>query len=478
MTASTDETRPAAPHSPPAMLDRPLTKTMLRRLLGAALGWRLLIAVLTPVPGRDGANYLWMAERFAEGRGAEALTEVFPPGLSLALAPFVWLFSFVGLAPFEAAKLGQAVIGTAAIVPIVRMTEVWLGRGGFAALCMLVVAARPTQLVGEISSEPLFGLLVGLGLLDAVHGRAWRSGIWSGLAFWVRPEGLVLAVAVAIVRWRRGGLMAVPTAALGFAGLGAFRAWCGQPFWPEAKWELHEARLFPEGASFGERLLHYAGNLVDLPIVWFEAFGLLGVLAILGAVTKPAADERHGRALLLVTLAGGFAAILTFFARWRFLVAWLPPATVLAVAGLRRFPPQGQVPVVFFVVLTGLLGGLRYTVSHEHRYAERRVAAWVAEDLRPDQLLVTDLTRLRYFAGRRPLEPRPYGPEELLALSRDPNARYLVLGVGKAGLSDPDPATRAVLEGLGEDWQKVGLPEDIAKFASTRGLVVWRKGPQ
>ncbi|MHC5071182.1 MAG: hypothetical protein ACYTGO_11930, partial [Planctomycetota bacterium] len=52
-----------------------------------ALGflWRVLIAALTVVPSEDGANYLWMAERFAAGDATGALSEVFPPLMPLTL---------------------------------------------------------------------------------------------------------------------------------------------------------------------------------------------------------------------------------------------------------------------------------------------------------------------------------------------------------------------------------------------------------
>ena len=63
------------------MIDTAPSAKDLRRIVAAGFALRLLVSVLTPVPREDGANYLWMAERFASGEAGLALSEVFsPPG--------------------------------------------------------------------------------------------------------------------------------------------------------------------------------------------------------------------------------------------------------------------------------------------------------------------------------------------------------------------------------------------------------------
>ena len=448
----------------------------LGRVLAIAFAWRLLMSFFTAVPTRDGVNYLWMAERLAEGRAHLALSEVFPPGLPLLLAPFVWLpLDSVGLDAFRTAQVVQAVIGVASIVVIMRLTESYFGCGASCAGCMLMFATRHVQLGAEVSTEPLFALLAGLAALDALRDRYLRSGLWSGLAFWVRPEGPILALAVFLTRFRRGGVLALVPALAAFCALGVLRWWVDLPFWPEAKWALHEARLFPDGASFVARLTHYVGNLVFLPVRWLEAFGIPGLLAVYAVLPGRREAELQSRALVYTAFGGAFAAIASFFARWRFLLGWLPFFAVLAVAGLRRLPRSGHWPLMFLIMFSGIIMSLRSVLVQADRYGERLVATWVGEKLEPGETLVTDLTRVMYFAGRRPLTPRPFSVDEVVEKIRSPNVRFVVLdGLGAADRVERN-RTRRIRESLGEEWERLSFPPKLERHVKNRHLGVWRR---
>ena len=82
--------------------------------------WRLLISWWTPIPTEDGANYLWMAERFAELDAAAALSEVFPPLLSMLVSVPVAL----GCDPFRSGQVLLAMAGALAVVFLARGAEV------------------------------------------------------------------------------------------------------------------------------------------------------------------------------------------------------------------------------------------------------------------------------------------------------------------------------------------------------------------
>ena len=68
-------------------------------LLALALAARGLVAALTAVPGRDAAQYLWMAERAANGHFDALFATVFHPGYpALVALPMVLPPVAVGLA--------------------------------------------------------------------------------------------------------------------------------------------------------------------------------------------------------------------------------------------------------------------------------------------------------------------------------------------------------------------------------------------
>ena len=139
--------------------------------------WRLLISSMTPVPSEDGANYLWMAEQFAAGEPAQALSEVFPPLLSMLLAPWIWF----GADPFRSGQVLLAMVGALTVMPIVRASEAMLFGSGRCAGCMVVVATLPVKYTAEIYTEPLFILIGGFAFWAGTVRRWWLMGLLSAM---------------------------------------------------------------------------------------------------------------------------------------------------------------------------------------------------------------------------------------------------------------------------------------------------------
>src|SRR5262245_62262353 len=83
-------------------------------LVVAAVCWRWLLARLTPVPAEDGVNYLWMAQQFAVGHEADALSEPFSPLWSLLLAVPI----ACGVEPMLAGQLLGCVCGGLLALPV------------------------------------------------------------------------------------------------------------------------------------------------------------------------------------------------------------------------------------------------------------------------------------------------------------------------------------------------------------------------
>ena len=177
-------------------------------VVAAAIVWRWLLAVRTPVPSEDGVSYLWMAQRFAAGDFARGLGEVFPPGFPLLLSPWLWVGFRTRSAPaarlpaFAAALVLSVLLSPlswkahhVALVPVLllllcravveRRRSVWWLLGAWVVCCQL-----GGDLVGDAADE--WGnsiyivtawdvLLLGIALVLAAsaareHGDAARGG--------------------------------------------------------------------------------------------------------------------------------------------------------------------------------------------------------------------------------------------------------------------------------------------------------------
>lgn len=425
--------------------------------LASASAWRGFVSWKTPIPSEDGVNYLWMAEQFAAGRFRLAMSEVFPPLPALAVAPLAAL----GMDPFRAGQLVSGLAGVlAAAVAYVAARRV--SREGSATMAAVLLAFSPllVRFGAECYSEPLFVLCAALAVDAGLAGRHARSGMFSGLAFWVRPEGLLVAAGFLLAEPRRA-LRSLPPLAAAVAALSGWRGLCGQGFFPIAKAPLIAERAVTAAPSLVEALEQFANNAVRLPWLWVEAFGLLGLAALFGFVRLPRGPVRRALAGM-VSL--DVAVIAAFLARRRFLLSQAAAVTVAAARGLGRLERRSlRVGAMVLGLASSLVLGAR--VMAPDRAAERAVGRYLGARLAPDETLATDMTRVRWFAGRRPLPPRRFSVAEIVAMARAPGVRFVVLGSKR-------PGTKSVCAALEDRFAEMQLPEPLQAAARARGIVV------
>ncbi len=418
-----------------------------------AQAWRIVLCARTPVPSEDGVSYLWMGERFAAGDFAAPLGEVFPPLLSLLAAPWIAL----GVDAWVATQVALALAGAASVWACARLAAALAGDAGqarafaFAAAWLTAFAALPARFCAEVYTEPLFVLVIALAAHAGVHSRWLVCGVWTGVAFWLRSEALVLPLALACAR--RGAWRALLPAGAAVMLLASLRAWAGHGF------DLVPKLSFNWGKSaVGDSLAALGAGLVDLPGAWFEAFGVAGALALVGFAVRGTPAARGLRLALLFAVL----VVVAFATRRRFLVAWWPLVVTFAGVGLATLPPRARVAVLVAAVALGGVLGLRTT--DENRVAEREVGRALAARLAPGEAIVSDLARVLYFAGQRPLPPRHLAPEEVVAMANAANVRFVVLGARRSGFD----AVRAGLPG----FDSAPLLPDLAELVAARGLAV------
>lgn len=426
-----------------------------------ALAWRAVLIALTPVPSEDGVSYLWMAERFAVGDFAAPLGEVFPPLLSLLAAPLI----AAGLDAWLAVQSVLALAGAASVWACARLAAA-LARDptrarefAIAAAWLTAFAALPARYCAEVYTEPLFLLVVALAAHAAVRARFVVCGVWVGVAFWLRSEVLVLPIALAVTR--RGGWRALLPAGGAVAGLAMLRGIAGHGFELLPKLDFNWSK-----SAAGDSLAALVDGLSALPGAWVEAFGVAGLLALPGfALWRGSADRG-----LRLALLGAVVVVIAFATRRRFLVAWWPLVVPYAVVGLAGLPGRMRLLILAAAVVLGGVLGVRTTSVD--RVAEREVAHALQARLAPGEMIVSDLTRVVYFAGQRPLPPRHFTPDELLALARAPGVRFVVLGARRDGFA----AVRAGLVDVEAcAFVPEALPPSLAALASARGLEVFRR---
>ncbi len=499
-----------------------------------ALLVRTGIAMHTPVPAEDAANYLWMARAFAAGNAGVALAEVFPPGFPLLLAgPLAWFLDgemTAGQGAVDAFRVAQWVnvlLGAFAVWPIAALARAWgssvdvtqpradaSGSGGgetvaIVAAWLVATASLFSRTATDVLSEPAFVLCVAMALLAVTPGRSspWRFGLWSAAAVWIRPEGVALPLGFAaawcsewlLVRFKRSQSdVRPPIPALFVACVPASVALVGLILWRQslglesewlAKWEFHDERVLPDkGDVFG--------NLLRAPWAWMEAFGplALGLLWCSFCAWRGRARWTPARAnaFRVHAAVGVFAlgAIATFVVRRRFFISWTPlvvPGAAIgwcALLGVRFQATRSRVngedvpakrsrwllPVgVALLCAFGAITAWRGRIDG-NRMAERDLGVWLAERLAPNEDFVTDMTRVRYFANRRPLSPRRFGARELGTAAEAVDARAVVLAVRRPGRAE-------LAEALQPRFELAALPAALAEATRARGLVVLTRTP-
>jgi hypothetical protein len=420
-------------------------------VLGALL-WRALLAWRTPVPSEDGVTYLWMAQQFAAGRAGDALSEPFSPLWPLLLA----LPIRCGVEPVLAGKLLGALCGALVVWPVAAVAERLRPGAGVPAAALAATSRLFSLTAVEGYTEPLFALAVACGVLAGLRERWWALGACSALAFLVRPEGVLLPLPFALARrgWR--ALLPAAAAVLAFA---AWRQACGLGFDPVPKVAFHGLRD-DLGAERGDVLR----NLLALPTAYMEAFAAAGLLAALSLL--PPRGRGLGRVGALLGVA--LLPMLTFVVRRRFLVGWTGVVMPLAGNGVAALPrATSRVRVVVVAIACGLDLGLGWHGTIDgNRIAERRVGEYLAGHLGPGETVAGDLTRVLWYAGRRPLPPRHFDAAWFVERARDDAVRFVVVG-------DRRETAKAIEQGIADRFVPCALPPALRAAAERRGLAVF-----
>ncbi len=420
-------------------------------IVAGALLLRAVVAASTVVPSEDGANYLWKAERFAVGDFAAGLSEVFPPLWPLLGAPLI----AVGVEPFVALRIVACLCGTAAVVVGARIAQRATPGTFVDALVLGATLGLAARYCGEVYSEPAFLLLGALAVDAGLRDRPWRLGAWAGLAALVRPEGAVIALGFALAHPRRNARALVATFAC-VALVALWRASLGLGFdlAPKAGFNLAKA-------TFGDELL-------GIVPAWIEAFGVVGIVALLGWKRV----ERPARVPLAVVLVLVLVVVVAFVPRRRFLVAFAFVVVPFAAAWTASLPVRVRGLVLTVAAIAGVVSALR--VTDVDRLAERDVGRWLASVTAPSDGIVTDLTRVLWYAGRRPLPPRHLNPEELANAAAASTTRFVVLGARR-------PQTETLRAQLERTMRRLDVtvafaPEVVARIES-RGIAVFERDP-
>lgn len=416
---------------------------------------RVAVALLTPVPAEDAANYLWMAERFAALDAASALSEVFPPGLPLLVAPVVAL----GVDPFRGGQLVLAIVAAFGLWPCVRIAEHAEPRTARATGWLLALVPLAVRFVGQVYTEPVFVTLAAWALLFALRGRHWFSGVAAAAAFWMRPEALALPAANLVIGRARGAVALVPLA-LGVLGLAAWRSSAGQAFELLPKLAFNAARGDSGIGLDGIAWRTIGANLLAFPGAWLEAFWGAGLLAIAGAWASRRSRDARAFALVLAIAA---LAIVLFLVRRRFLVAWLPVLALFVPVALAGLRDRTRYVAQLVVVLTSIFGCLR--IEPHDRQSERVLGEWLRSMLKDGESVAGDMTRVIWFSGGRPLSPRHFSPDELIEAARRPGVRFVVLGARR-------PGRIAIAESLAPEFTPTGMPSRERREAERRGMIV------
>lgn len=406
------------------------------------------------MPSEDGVSYLWLAQQFAAGDLAPALASPFPPGFPLLLAP--WLV--LGVPPERAADVANALCLFLAVPGVARVAACLRPEAALPAAVAFAGNGLLLRVAGEVYSEPPFLCAMAWGTAAGLSRRHWRAGLWAAVAFAIRPDGLVLAVSLALVAPRTAWRALVP-AALGVAALAAWRWALGLGF------DLLPLLAFHEQRDDLPLRGDWIANLRDVPAAWFEAFWLVGVLA--PCVLLPNVQRRGGagKAPLCWQVLLQLVAMLTFVVRRRFFLSCAVPVAAVAglvVAGLRpRLRWLALLLIAAPAVVRAFVGGV-----DADRAVEREVGVLLAGRLQPGERVTGDLPRVVYFAGSPPPPPRHFDAEALVAMAQAPGVRFVVLSVQSQRAS-----SRAAAAGLGPAFVAVALPA----AAEARGITVFER---
>jgi len=215
-------------HAPPPHAPLRHERLALALCAGAAFAIRYVRWERAAVLFNDGPVFLALAERAAAGSPETLLQHPFHPLYPLAIAALHGLLAPLGVGFEDAAALVSALAGAASVLALHSLVKRAFGaREGLVAAWLLALHAGAVDSAGDIQSEALYLalFLAAVAALwraseEARPGAALAAGVFSGLAYLTRPEGLGVAlVGVGLVGLRalRGQLAPARAAGLALA---------------------------------------------------------------------------------------------------------------------------------------------------------------------------------------------------------------------------------------------------------------------
>lgn len=394
-----------------------------------------------------------MAQDFAAGDPAAALTQVFPPLHPLLLSflgPIVgsgnasWWVSGQGLCIF---------LGVLSVVLLWRVSALFVTGPATAlvpaiASFWLAVGMLPAWNAADALSEGLFLVLLCAWMLAWASDRRWLVSILAGLCFLTRPEGGILfapllwrlyrspdRAATAGRRWAEGFCMVLVGALLPILYLVAKARLSGgfDPL-PVGSF-MHELSVFSQPDP-GSMMLAYAHNLLRFLEQGFDGLGYLAYpcffLALFGLRSLDASQGRRILPLVLVACIACLVAPL-FKSNRRFWISWLPillPLAARPLCRLQSWRPHARLGGSRALWLLVLVLALPHLVRLPRQrrsalLADRQLGRWlVAQGLQPGEL-AADLPRLLFFADQPPLPPRHLEAARLMEQAARPQTRYV-----------------------------------------------------
>jgi hypothetical protein len=396
-----------------------------------------LVACRTGVPGLDGVSYLWMAQETAAGRPEALFATVFHPLYPALVATL--LRAMPALDPELAGQLVACSCATLAILPLWATAVASFDRRIATWTCICyAVGAWFARNPAECLSEGPFFLLVALWAyaLTRVRPHAALAGAFGALAYLCRPEGAALIAIGAVWLWGRREraralellLGALPLAALlpaGYAALGP-----GFTLTPKASFNWTVGAGSEEHGGIALLLK----NVAELPLSSCEEIGFLVFpLVVVGLVLQRPGRWRDPRWLLLAPFLAQCCAVVLVRSHHRFLAGYgmllLPFAGVTLAwcwQSLLRKDPR----LPWLVPLLLLASESRVVAErNQDREIERQLGLYLGPQLLPGETLASDMPRVVYYAGRRPPEPKPITPAEILAAAVRPECRFVALSL-------------------------------------------------
>jgi hypothetical protein len=431
---------------------------------------RAMVCLRTAVPSRDGAQYLWLAERAASGDLHGLFATVFPPGYPLLTGALLWLVP--ALDPFAAGQITSAGCAALAVVPLWWITQQLYGtRAAWWAGLAYALGTWFCRHPAEAMSEGPFYFAVSLWAWLLLRSTPAAAGALASYAYLIRPEGaaLHLIAAVWLLAQRdvralvRFALAALPIACV--LPLGYYATGHGFSLTPIAGFTYQEGL-----GSADEPLHHYFWHLGQIPLTAAEGLGFVTFpLMLLGIAQRRPRSWRAPEVLLLAPLCLQVLVVPMLRSHFRFVgglgVLWLPFAGVAMALCLERLATHRQVYRTALIALFCLANVGIFDARSQDRIVERHLGRALRASLKPGESIASDMPTMLYYAGLQPPPPRTIELSELLERAAAPQCRFVAFVQGRTAVD------LGWLQQHG--YASLSLPPELAAMTEERGILVF-----